>query len=35
MNYKWSEIVLQAMEKYRETMFAAERYIWEHPQTGF
>lgn len=35
MNYKWSEIVLQKMDKCRTLMFEAERYIWAHPQTGF
>ena len=35
MNYKWSEMVFQKMDKYRKVMFEAERFIWEHPQTGF
>lgn len=35
MNHKWSEIVLKKMEKFKTIMYEAERYIWEHPQTGF
>ena len=26
---------VQIVEKYRELIFAAERYIWNHPETGF
>lgn len=35
MNRKWSEIVLEKMEIHKAIMYEAERYIWEHPQTGF
>lgn len=35
MDYKWSEIISQKMNTYRKSMFEAERYILEHPQTGF
>lgn len=35
MNPKWTETILQKMDKYRKSMFEAERYIWKHPQTGF
>ena len=34
-NSKWPDIISRKMEKYREMMFDAERYIWAHPQTGF
>ena len=23
------------MQKFKDIMYASERYIWEHPQTGF
>ena len=35
MNHKWSETVLNKMQKFKDIMYASERYIWEHPQTGF
>ena len=35
MNHKWTETILEKMDKYRTYMFEAERYIWKHPQTGF
>lgn len=35
MYHNWSETVLQKMEKFKATMYEAERYIWQHPQTGF
>lgn len=35
MNHKWSEIVLEKMQIFKNIMYESERYIWEHPQTGF
>lgn len=35
MYTEWSNTVLQKMGQYRAVMFAAERYLWAHPQTGF
>ena len=35
MHHNWSYIVLQKMERFKAIMYEAERYIWEHPQTGF
>ena len=35
MTYDWLETVKSAMDEYRPEMLAAERDIWQHPQTGF
>lgn len=35
MHHNWSYIVLEKMERFKAIMYEAERYIWEHPQTGF
>ncbi len=29
------EIIIKAAEKYRDMTFAAEKFIWEHPETGY
>ncbi len=29
------EIIIKAAEKYRDITFAAEKFIWEHPETGY
>ena len=34
-NSKWPDIISRKMEKYRDMMFEAERYLWAHPQSGF
>lgn len=29
------EILKQCVEKYRETVYAAEQYLWQHPEVGY
>ncbi len=29
------QTIIQAVEKHRQTVLAAEKYIWEHPETGY
>lgn len=35
MMQNWTETILQKISAYRSDMLEAERYLWEHPQTGF
>lgn len=29
------EILLNGVDKHRQLIFEAEKYIWEHPETGY
>lgn len=35
MNQKRTNIIVEKLNRYKEYMFGAERYMWENPETGF